>query len=219
MEAVVLIIGCALAGWTMQRAAAMHHMELEEAEEWQRGSNRIGVLFIAFVLLGALFVFAGCGSFWQAQGEASQTQAEAALRRAEAARQSAQAQIIDAESRGALAESQARALTTAMDANSDLTRQAVSLADNGEYVVVLGAVALAALALALVVVMTHSRRPAAAQQDAPMVVERGLVIETPYGPVQMLQAPGESRREFVARVQILAAVSAAQMIEAPKNTR
>jgi hypothetical protein len=169
------------------------------------------------VLALATLLLTGCGSFWQAQGEASQTQAEAALRRAEAARQSAQAQIIDAEARGSLAESQAKALTTAMDANADLTRQAVALADNGEYVAVLGAVALAALALALVVVMTHSRRPAAAQQDAPLVVERGLVIETPYGPVQMLQAPGESRREFVARVQLLAAMSAAQMLPAPKD--
>jgi hypothetical protein len=35
----------------------------------------------------------------------------------------------------------------------------------------------------------------------------------------MLQAPGETRREFVARVQLLAAVSAAQMLPAPKTTR
>lgn len=173
---------------------------------------------LLLVLLAGLLL-SGCGSFWESQGEASRTSAEAQLRRAEAARQSAQAQIIDAEARGALAESQAAALTTTIRANVDLTERAISLADNGEYVVVLGAVALAALALALVVVMTHSRRPAAAQQDAPMVVERGLVIETPFGPVQMLQAPGETRREFVARVQMLAAVSAAQMIEAPKNAR
>ena len=219
MEAIVLIIGCALAGWTMQRAAAMHHMELEEAEQWQRGSNKIGILFIAFVLLGALFVFAGCGSFWESQGEASRTSAEAQLRRAEAARQSAQAQIIDAEARGALAQSQAEALTTTIDANVDLTRQAISLADNGEYVLVLALVAMGALALAAVVVILHARRPAAAQQDAPLVVERGLVIETPYGPVQMLQAPGETRREFVTRVQLLAAVSAAQMLPAPKDRR
>ena len=172
---------------------------------------------VLIVLALLALVLSGCGSFWESQGEASKANAQAALRRAEAERQNAQAAIIDAEARGSLAESQAKALTTAMDANSDLTRQAVALADNGEYVVVLGAVALAALALALVVVMTHSRRPAAAQQDAPMVVERGLVIETPSGPVQMLQAPGESRRELVARVQMLAAVSAAQMLPAPKE--
>ena len=170
---------------------------------------------LVVVLAGLLL--SGCGSFWESQGEASRTQAQAALRRAEAERQSAQAQIIDAEARGALAQSQAKALTTAMDANVDITRQAISLADNGEYVVVLGAVSLAALALALVVVVTHGRRPTAAQADAPMVVERGLVIETPFGPVQMLQAPGESWREFVARVQMLAAVSAAQMLAAPKD--
>lgn len=170
------------------------------------------------VLVLTALLLSGCGSFWQAQGEASRTSAQAALRRAEAERQSAQAQIIDAEARGSLAESQARALTTAMDANSDLTRQAVSLADNGEYVVVLGAVALAALVLALAVVITQNRRPAAAP-DAPVRVERGLVIETPLGPVQMVQAPGESRRDFVARVQLLAALSTAQMIEAPKSTR
>ena len=171
------------------------------------------------VVLLATLLLSGCGSFWQAEGEANRTRAQAALRSAEAERQNAQAAIIDAEARGALAESQAEALTTAMDANVDLTRQAISLADNGEYLLVLALVALAALALALVVVILHARRPAAVQQDSPVTAERGLVIETPYGPVQMLQAPGESRREFVARVQMLAAVSAAQMIEAPKNTR
>ena len=177
---------------------------------------------LCVVLAIAVLLLTGCGSFWESQGEASRTQAQAALRRAEAERQSAQAQIIDAEARGALAQSQARALMTAMDANSDLTRQAVALADNGEYVVVLGAVALAALGLALAVVVTvmqGQRWPAAAQPDAPVMVERWLVIETPLGPVQAIQAPGETRREFVERVQLLAAMSAAQMIEAPKNTR
>lgn len=169
------------------------------------------------IVLALALLLSGCGSFWESQGEASEANAQAALRRADAERQNAEAAIIDAEARGSLAESQAKALTTTINANADLTKQAISLADNGEYVVVLGAVALAALALALVVVMTHSRRPAAVQQDAPMVVERGLVIDTPYGPVQMLQAPGESRREFVARVQLLAAVSAAQMLPAPKD--
>lgn len=169
---------------------------------------------LLIVVLAAL-ALSGCGSFWESQGEASRTQAQAALRRAEAERQSAQAQIIDAEARGALAESQAHALTTTINANADLTRQAISLADNGEYVVVLGAVALAAVALALVVVVMHGRRPAA--PAAPEIVQRGLVIETPFGPVQAIQAPGESRREFVARVQMLAAVSAAQMLAAPKD--
>ena len=174
---------------------------------------------VLIVLALLALVLSGCGSFWESQGEANRTRAQAALRSAEAERQNAQAAIIDAEARGALAESQAEALTTAMDANVDLTRQAISLADNGEYLLVLALVALAALALALVVVILHARRPAAVQQDSPVTAERGLVIETPYGPVQMLQAPGESRREFVARVQLLAAVSAGQMIEAPKTTR
>lgn len=169
------------------------------------------------VVAVAALLLTGCGSFWQAQGEASRTQAQAALRRAEAERQSAQAQIIDAEARGALAESQARALTTTINANADLTRQAISLADNGEYVVVLAVVALAAVGLALVVVLMHGRRPAPAAPATPEIVQRGLVIETPFGPVQAIQAPGESRREFVARVQMLAAVSAAQMLAAPKD--
>jgi ABC-type Fe3+-hydroxamate transport system substrate-binding protein len=172
---------------------------------------------VLIVLALMALLLSGCGSFWESQGAASEANAQAALRRADAERQNAEAAIIDAQGRGALAESQAKALTTSINANAELTKQAISLADNGEYVVVLGAVALAALALALVVVMTQSRRPTAAQQDAPMVVERGLVIETPFGPVQMLQAQGESRREFVVRVQLLAAVSAAQMLPAPKE--
>ncbi len=171
------------------------------------------------VLVLLALLATGCGSFWESQGAASEANAQAALRRAEAERQNAQAAIIDAEARGTLAESQAEALTTTIDANVDLARQAISLADNGEYVLVLALVAMAALGLALVVVITQGRRPAAAQQDAPMVVERGLVIETAYGPVQMLQTPGETRREFVARVQLLAAVSAAQMLPAPKDGR
>lgn len=169
------------------------------------------------ILLLAGLLLSGCGSFWESQGAASEANAQAALRRADAERQNAQAAIIDAQGRGALAESQAAALTTTINANADLTRQAISLADNGEYVVVLALVALGALGLALAVVVMHGRRPAAVHQDAPVVMERGLVIETPYGPVQMLQAPGESRREFVARVQMLAAVSAAQMLPAPKD--
>lgn len=171
------------------------------------------------VVLLAGLLLSGCGSFWESQGAASEANAQAALRRAEAERQNAQAAIIDAEARGALAQSQAEALTTTIDANVDLTRQAISLADNGEYVLVLALVAMGALALAAVVVILHARRPAAAQQGAPLVVERGLVIETPYGPVQMLQAPGETRREFVARVQLLAAISAAQMLPAPKDSQ
>lgn len=172
---------------------------------------------VLIVLALMALLLSGCGSFWESQGEASRTQAQAALRRAEAERQNAEAAIIDAQGRAGLAESQAKALTTTIRANVDLTERAISLADNGEYVVVLGAVAVAALALALVVVVMQGRRPAAPAPAAPEIVQRGLVIETPFGPVQAIQAPGESRREFVARVQMLAAVSAAQMLAAPKD--
>lgn len=218
MEAIVLIIGCALAGWTMQRAAAMHHMELEEAEQWQRGSNRIGMLFIAFVLLGALFVFAGCGSFWQAQGDASRTSAQARLRSAEAERQNAQAAIIDAEARGALAESQAAALTTTINANADLTRSAISLADNGEYVILFAVIALAGLALAAFGIWSGARRPVAIPTHQPPVMlpalKPGITIESIAGPVRLEQADGETRYHFMIRVRDLA-----QAIQAAEDQR
>lgn len=177
-------------------------------------------MVLLIVVLAAL-VLSGCASFWQAQGEASRTQAQAALRRAEAERQSAQAQIIDAEARGALAESQARALTTTINANADLTRQAISLADNGEYVVVFGAVAVAALVLALVVVAMHGRRPGT---SAPMRVlpagqaDRVVSISAPDGRIlTLVQEAGESWDDFMVQVQALSAVSAAQMLAAPKD--
>ena len=84
--------------------------------------------FTGFVMIAAVLLLAGCGSFWEAQGDASRANAQAALRRADAERQNAEAAIIDAQARGSLAESQAQALTTTIDANADLTRQAVALA-------------------------------------------------------------------------------------------
>lgn len=170
---------------------------------------------LVVVLLAALLL-SGCGSFWEAEGEANRTRAQAALRQAEAERQNAQAAIIDAEARGALAQSQARALTTAMDANADLTRQAVSLADNGEYVLVLALVALAALGLALVVVVMHGRRPAAAERDVrqPAVLpalKPGITIESIAGPLRIEQQPGETRYHFMVRVRKVAeAIEAAE---------
>ena len=176
---------------------------------------------LSVVALLAVLLLSGCGSFWESQGEASRTQAQAALRRAEAERQNAEAAIIDAAARGALAESQARALTTAMDANVYLTRQALRLADNGEYVVVLAVVALAALALAMVVVIRqHGGRPATPEMPALPAgqADRVVSISAPDGrTLRLVQEEGESWDDFVAQVQALSAVSAAQMLAAPKD--
>jgi len=114
---------------------------------------------IAITILAAAVLLAGCGSFWEDQGAASRTSAEARLRQAEAERQNAQAAIIDAEARGALAQSQARALTTAMDANASLTRQAVALADRGEYVWLGAGLAVLGLVIGGLGVGLAARRP------------------------------------------------------------
>lgn len=180
-------------------------------------------LLMIGMLVVSLLLSAGCGSFWADQGAASRTAAEARLRAAEAERQNARAAIIDAEARGALAESQARALTTAMSANADLTRQAIRLADNSEYVLVLAAVTLAALVLAGVVIILQARRPVVGLDTAgaPAVpaLERGITIETPAGRVRLVQEADETRYHFMLRAAALAAAmeSAQQLLVAAQD--
>ena len=168
---------------------------------------------IAAVAMIAVMVLAGCGSFWQDQGTASRTQAEARLRQAEAARQNAQAAIIDAESRGALAESQAHALRTTIDANADLTRQAVSMADNSEYVWVFASIALAVLVFAGLVVGLVMRRPTASRQVATIETMDGTTL-------RMIQEPAETHAAFLLRVNAAAFAAAEReqrLIDAPKT--
>ena len=159
--------------------------------------DRILVVFMAALLL------AGCGSFWEYQGEASRTASEARLRQAEAARQNAAAAIIDAEGRGQLAESQARALTTTINANADLTRQAVALADSSEYVWLFAGLAFAVLGFAGWTIWMMARRPAAAATEAP-APRRIAVIEAAGGRFQLEQGEQESHAAFLFRVNALA---------------
>lgn len=166
--------------------------------------------------LAAALLLGGCGAYWEDLGAASRTAAEAQLRRAEAERQNAQAAIIDAEARGALAESQARALTTAMDANVALTRQALRLADNGEYVLVLGAVAVLALVVTLAVVISHGRQAARAEME-PLPGQRMITLESGGQVLRLVQEPGESWAEFMAQVQALASEGRMAEIQAPKE--
>lgn len=159
---------------------------------------------IAVILAG--LVLAGCGSFWEAQGDASRTSAEARLRQAEAERQNAQAAIIDAEARGAMAESQAQALTTAMDANVDITRQAISLADNGEYVWLFAALAFGVLAFAGWTIWAMARRPAS--QAAPPAPRQVAIIEAAGERLRLEQGEQETPAAFVFRVEQIAARAA-----------
>ena len=162
---------------------------------------------ILIVIMAGLVLLSGCGSFWEDQGTASRTSAEARLRQAEAERQNAEAAIIDAQGRGALAESQAHALRTTIDANADLTRQAVSMADNSKYVWVFAGLAFAVLAFAGWTIWTMARRPAApaspARIDVPQI-ERGVTIETVAGTIRLVQEPEETRYHFMVRVRTLA---------------
>jgi hypothetical protein len=183
------------------------------------------------VIMAGLLLLTGCGSYWEDQGTASRTSAEARLRQAEAARQNAQAAIIDAEARGALAESQADALRTAISANADLTRQAVDMADNSEYVWVFAALAFGVLGFAGWSIWTITRRPAAtpAATSAPEppalrpALRPGITIESIAGPVRIEQEEGETRYHFMLRVrQVAEAIQAAEdrmLLEGPDKRR
>ena len=177
---------------------------------------------VIIILAAVVLLLAGCGSFWEDQGAASRTAAEARLRQAEAQRQNAQAAIIDAEARGALANSQARALTTAMDANASLTRQAVALADRGEYVWLGAGLAVLGLAIGGLGLVLAARRPVVivpAQQASPAQQlsrpQRGIIIESEVGGRVLVEPePGETRYYYMQRVrQIAAAIKAAEDVE------
>lgn len=169
---------------------------------------RKSVLFIALVVIA--LATAGCGDFWQAQGDASRANAQAALRRAEAERQNAQAAIIDAQARGALADSQADALRSSIDS-------LVDLADDGEYVWLFAGLAFAILAFAGWAIWATHRRPAAPPPEAPRQI---VMLETPAGPVRMIREARETPEQFALRVALLAAQLSTQertLIEAPRR--
>lgn len=110
---------------------------------------------------------------------------------------------------GALAQSQAGALTQAMTINSDLTRQAVALADKSEYVLALGAMALGAMLLALVVVVRHGGPSPATTREQPRAV---ILLETADGRVlRLVQEPGESLAAFEAQAEALTAPDAMRL--------
>ena len=156
------------------------------------------------VLALLALVLSGCGPFWESQGAASEANAQAALRRAEAERQNAQAAIIDAEGRGALAESQAHALRTTIDANADLTRQAVNMADSSEYVWLFAGLGFAVLGFAGWTIWLMARRPAAAAPAAAPAPRQIAVIEAAGERFQLEQGEQESHAAFLFRVQVLA---------------
>jgi len=177
---------------------------------------------IAITILAAAVLLAGCGSFWEDQGAASRTAAEARLRQAEAQRQNAQAAIIDAEARGALADSQARALTTAMDANADLTRQAVALADRSEILWLGAGLAVLGLVIGGLGLLLAARRPVVVVPTAPAPPARqlsqprpGIIIESDVGGRLLVEPEeGETRYYYMQRVrQIAAAIKAAEDVE------
>jgi len=161
------------------------------------------VVKVLIVIMVGLVLLSGCGSFWEDQGTASRTSAEARLRQAEAERQNAQAAIIDAEARGALAESQAAALSTTIDANADLMRHAVALADSGEYVWLFAGLAFGVLGFAGWTIWMMARRPAAAPAATP-APRQIAVIEAAGERFQLEQGEQESHAAFLFRVQVLA---------------
>lgn len=173
---------------------------------------------LIMVLAATLLATAGCAGFWEAQGDASRASAEARLRQAEAARENARAAIIDAEARGTMAESQADALRSSIDA-------VVDLADDGEYVAVFAGLAFGVLAFAGWAIWATHRRSAAAAVPPPAVVEaprQWVTLETDMGPVRMIREPMESPEQFTVRVALMAAQlgeQQARLVAAPMNGR
>jgi hypothetical protein len=161
------------------------------------------VIRTIIVGLIAILLLSGCGDFWRDQGRAAVGNATARQSQARAAQQNAEAAIIDAEARGAMAESQARALEQSVGA-------VVDLADDGEYVAVFAGIALAALVLAGVTVWAVMRRPVPVEKRADQDQLKIAVIEMADGVRwQLEQGPQESHAAFLLRLQLLA-VDAAQ---------
>lgn len=169
---------------------------------------------------------AGCGDYWRDQGSAARTAAQARMGQAEAARQNAQAAIIDAEARGALAESQARALTGAMDANTELARTAVSIADNSEYTYLIAVILISVIVALVVVLVALARRQqtviiqpphATIINNAQRSLPRAISVDTAAGSVVVEPLPGETRSEYTRRVSLIAAQLDSRLIEAPRR--
>ena len=156
-------------------------------------------------LILASLLLAGCGDYWADQGAASRMSSEARLRNAQAA-------ILDAEARNTMADSQADALRTSVDA-------VVDLAGSGEeYVWLFAGIAFAALAFAgWAIWATHRQPTAPAPPDTPRHV---VMLETPAGPVRMIREQQETPEQFALRVAMLAAKLSAdesRLLDAPRR--
>ena len=145
----------------------------------------------ATILALAVLMLSGCGSFWEDQGTAAVSNADARRAQAEAARQNAEAAIIDAQARGALAESQARALTQSVNA-------VVDLADDGEYVGAFAAIAFAVLGFAGWAIWATHRHPAPPARKKAVIEAGGRLL-------QLEQGADETPAAFVWRVEQIAA--------------
>jgi membrane-associated protease RseP (regulator of RpoE activity) len=154
----------------------------------------------------SLVLLTGCSGFWTAQGDASRSNAEARRIAAQAQRDNAQAAIIDAQARGTLAESQAQALTTSVDAVVQLAtvddKYATIFA--GLLFLVLGAV------FAVVVILVYRGFRPHAPEDRPK--PKGILIDTPHGPIAMIQEPNESQADFFMRVRDVRALTGKDVI-------
>ena len=149
----------------------------------------------------------GCSGFWTAQGDASRSNAEARRIAAQAQRDNAQAAIIDAQARGTLAESQAQALTTSVDA----VVQLATVDDKYATVfAVLLFLVLGAVAAVVVILVYRGFRPHAPVEDRPK--PKGVLIETPHGPIAMIQEPNESQADFFMRVRDVRALTGKDVI-------
>jgi hypothetical protein len=141
------------------------------------------------------------------------------LRSAEAARQNAQAAIIDAEARGAMAESQARALEQSIDA-------VVDLSDDGEYIMLFAGLALAVLVFTgfagFVIWQMGLRRVTTPYYDpTPQPRQIATITDDNDQPIWKIeQQPQESTAQFLLRLQIVAAQAAQReqaLLEAPRQ--
>jgi Flp pilus assembly protein TadB len=161
------------------------------------------------VLLASLVILTGCDGFWKSQGDAAKSNAEARRIAAQAERDNAQAAIIDAQSRGTLAESQAQALTTSVDAVVQL-----STVDD-KYATIFALllfVVVGPLVAAVGFMVYRGFRPARVVEERPKPL--GALIDTPYGRIAVIQEPGEPVNAFYFRVNRTKALVPKEMTDA-----
>lgn len=146
------------------------------------------MLLVSISVLGG-----GCAGFWADQGEAAKSTARAREIAAQAAQDNARAAVIEAQSTGALAKSQAEALDRTIVALVDL-----STVDDKYAMIFAGflLLVLVGIGIGVFILLSSRTNPGPVQPNKPY----GMLIETRNGIVPLVQKPEETVHQFYLRV-------------------